>query len=126
MEREGFDPTRLIWAHAQESTLEENLALASRGVAISLDAIGTSDDGEMLDRIGAARGGGAGDRMIVSSDSSLVVHPVELAYERDIGYLPRTFGSKVEERFGRALRVALTRDNVFRRFGCERDVVHER
>ena len=68
----------------------------------------------------AARRGGAGDRVVVSSDSSLVVHPVELAYERDIGYLPRTFGPKVEERFGRALRVALTRDNVFRRFGRER------
>ena len=126
MEREGFDPTRLIWAHAQESTLEENLALASRGVAISLDAIGTSDDREMLDRIEQLVAAGAGDRVVVSSDSSLVVHPVELAYERDIGYLPRTFGPKVEERFGRALREALTRDNVFRRVGCERDVVHER
>ena len=126
MEREGFDPTRLIWAHAQESTLEENLALASRGVAISLDAIGTSDDVEMLDRIEQLVAAGAGDRMIVSSDSSLVVHPVGLAYERDIGYLPRTFGPKVEGRFGRALRESLTRDNVFRRFGRERNVVHER
>ena len=126
MERESFDPTRLIWAHAQESRLEENLELASRGVAISLDAIGTSDDGEMLDRIEQLVAAGAGDRVVVSSDSSLVVHPVELAYERDIGYLPRTFGPKVEERFGRALREALTRDNVFRRVGRERDVVHER
>ena len=128
LEREGFDPTRLIWAHAQESTLAENLALASRGVAISLDAIGTSDDGEMLDRIEHLVAMGAGDRVVVSSDSSLVVHPAELAYERDIGYLHGTFGSKVETRFGRELREALTRDNVFRAFGRGRDIgiVHER
>lgn len=128
LEREGFDPTRLIWAHAQESTLAENLALASRGVAISLDAIGTSDDGEMLDRIEHLVAMGAGDRVVVSSDSSLVVHPAELAYERDIGHLHGTFGPRVEPRFGRELREDLTRDNVFRAFGRGRDVgiVHER
>lgn len=122
LEREGFDPTRLIWAHAQESRLAENLALASRGVTISLDAIGTSDDGEMLDRIEHLVAMGAGDRVVVSSDSSLVVHPVELAYERDISYLHRTFCPKVEARFGRELREALTRDNVFQVFGRGRDV----
>jgi phosphotriesterase-related protein len=121
LEGEGFDPTRLVWAHAQESTLAENLALASRGVTISLDAIGTSDDAEMLERIDQLVAIGAGDRVVVSSDSSLVVHPVELAYERDIGYLYGTFGRKVEERFGRELRAALTRDNVFRAFGRGRD-----
>ena len=128
MEREAFPPTRLIWAHAQESTLAENLALASRGVAISLDAIGTSDDEEMLDRIEQLVAAGAGDRVVVSSDSSLVVHPVELAYERDIGYLHGTFGPKVEERLGRELRETLTRDNVFRAFGRTKDagIVHER
>lgn len=116
LEREGFDPTRLIWAHAQESTLAENLALASRGVAISLDAIGTSDDEEMLDRIEHLVARGAGDRVVVSSDSSLVVHPVELAYERDISYLHGAFCPKVEARFGRGLRESLTRDNVFRAY----------
>jgi phosphotriesterase-related protein len=128
LEREGFDPTRLVWAHAQESTLAENLALASRGVTISLDAIGTSDDAEMLDRIEHLVAMGAGDRVVVSSDSSLVVHPVELAYERDIGYLHGTFVPKVEKRFGREQREALTRDNVFRAFGRRSDVrvVHER
>ncbi len=128
LEREGFDATRLVWAHAQESTLAENLALASRGAAISLDAIGTSDDEEMLERIEHLVAMGAGDRVVVSSDSSLVVHPAELAYERDIGYLHGTFGSKVEARFGRQLREALTRDNVFRAIGRGRDVefVHER
>ena len=128
LEREGFNATRLVWAHAQESTLAENLALASRGAAISLDAIGTSDDEEMLERIEHLVAMGAGDRVVVSSDSSLVVHPAELAYERDIGYLHGTFGSKVEARFGRQLREALTRDNAFRAIGRGRDVefVHER
>ena len=127
LEREGFDPTRLVWAHAQESPLQENLELASRGVTISLDAIGTSDDDEMLERIEHLVRMGTGERVVISSDTSLVVHPVELAYERDIGYFHGTFGSKVQERFGREVREALTRDNVFRAFGRGNDagIVHE-
>jgi phosphotriesterase-related protein len=117
LEREAFDPARLVWAHAQESTLAENIELAAPGVTVSLDAIGTSDDDEMLERIERLVRAGSGDRVMISSDTSLVVHPVELGYERHIDYPHRTFAPKVEARFGRELRQALTRDNVFRAYG---------
>ena len=117
LEREGFDPARLIWAHAQESTLAENLQLAARGVTVSLDAIGTSDDEDMLHRIERLVEAGREGRVVLSSDSSLVVHPAELSYERDIGYLHRTFLPKIERRFGTDLRDRLTRANILRAYG---------
>jgi phosphotriesterase-related protein len=117
LEREGFDPARLVWAHAQESTPAENLELAVRGVTVSLDAIGMSDDEDMLRRIERLVGAGAGGRVVLSSDSSLVVHPSELSYDRDIGYLHRTFLPKVEGRFGSDLRDQLVRANVVRAYG---------
>jgi phosphotriesterase-related protein len=117
LEGEGFGPERLIWAHAQESTPEENLALAGRGVTVSLDAIGTSDDDDMLDRIERLLTAGIGNRVVLSSDSSLVVHPPEAAYERDIGYLHRAFLPRVADRFGEELRGRLIRDNVARAYG---------
>lgn len=71
----------------------------------------------MLERIEHLVAVGSGERVVISSDTSLVVHPAELAYERDINYPHGTFAPKIEERFGRELRDALTRDNVFRAFG---------
>jgi len=120
LEREGFDPARLVWAHAQESTLEENLALATRGLTISLDAIGTSDDEEMLRRIERFAEAGRREQVVVSSDSSLVVHPAELAYERDIEHLHRTFLPELERRLGAEIRDVLTHRNVLRAFGVGR------
>ena len=121
LERDGFDPARLVWAHAQESMLEENLALAARGVTVSLDAIGTSDDAEMLRRIERFAEAGRQEQVLVSSDSSLVVHPAELAYERDIEHLHRTFLSELERRLGAEIRDVLTHRNVLRAFGGARD-----
>ena len=112
LEREGFDPARLVWAHAHESTLEANLALAERGITVSLDAIGTADDEDMMQRIERLAEAGLDGQVVVSSDSSLVVHPVELAYERDIGALTRTFLPRVAARLGTGLRDRLVRDNV--------------
>jgi phosphotriesterase-related protein len=117
LEREGFDPARLVWAHAQESTLDANLALAERGITVSLDAIGTSDDEDMMQRIERLAEAGLDGQVVLSSDSSLVVHPLELAYERDIGALPRTFLPRVEARLGRDLRDRLVRDNIARAYG---------
>lgn len=117
LEREGVDPARLVWAHAQESTLDANLALAERGITVSLDAIGTGDDEDMLQRIERLAEAGLDGHVVLSSDSSLVVHPVELAYERDIGALPRTFLPRVEARLGRGLRDRLVRDNIARAYG---------
>jgi predicted metal-dependent phosphotriesterase family hydrolase len=117
LEREGFDAARLVWAHAQESALDANLALAERGITVSLDAIGTSNDEDMMQRIERLAEAGLEGHVVLSSDSSLVVHPVELAYERDIGALPRMFLPRVEARLGRALRDRLVRDNIARAYG---------
>lgn len=117
LESQGFDPRRLVWAHAQESTLADNLELASRGVTVSLDAIGSGDDDEMLHRIERLADAGRGDQVVLSTDSSLYVHPAELAYERDIAYLHRTFVPELEAHLGSELRDVLTRRNVVRAYG---------
>lgn len=114
LEAEGFDPARLIWAHAHDSTLEENLELAERGVTISLDAIGVQADAEMLDRVERLTEAGHGDRVLVSTDTSVWVNPPEMAYERSIEHLLGTFLPAVEERLGADARDRLTRGNVVR------------
>lgn len=116
LEAEGADPARLIWAHAQDSTPQDNLELAARGVTISLDAIGVSDDADMVDRVERLIEAGHGDRVIVSTDTSVWVNPPELAYERSIEHLLETFLPAVEARLGREVRDRLTRDNVVRAF----------
>jgi phosphotriesterase-related protein len=112
---EGFDPTRLVWVHAQESSLADNLELASRGVTVSLDAIGMSDDLEMINRIEALAE--AGGRVVLSSDSTFVVHPVEYAYPRDITYLDRKFAAQIAARCGHGLLDSLRRENVLAAYG---------
>jgi phosphotriesterase-related protein len=114
LEGEGFDPARLVWAHAQDSTVEANLELASRGVTISLDAIGVGDDAEALDRIERLVGAGHEDRVLVSTDTSIWVHPPEMAYERSIEHLLGTFLSLVEARLGTDRLHRLVRGNVVR------------
>jgi hypothetical protein len=63
LEAEGFDPARLVWAHAHDSTLEENLELAARGMTISFDDVGVSE--KRRERIAAspARGSAVGRRV---------------------------------------------------------------
>jgi phosphotriesterase-related protein len=117
LEAEGFDPARLTWAHAHDSTLEENLELAARGVTISFDAIGVKDDTEMLDRIERLTEAGHGDRIVVSTDTSVWINPPEMAYERSIEHLLGTFLPAVEERLGAETRTRLARDNVVRAIG---------
>jgi phosphotriesterase-related protein len=116
-EAEGFDPARLVWAHAHDSTLEDNLELAERGVTISFDAISSSDDREILSRIERLAEAGHADRVLVSTDSSLVVHPPERAYPRDIAHLLGGFLPRLEARLGAEFRRHLVRDNVFRALG---------
>ncbi len=114
LESEDFDPARLTWAHAHDSSLEENLELAALGVTISLDAIGERDDVEMLDRVERLTEAGHGDRVLVSTDTSVWVNPPEMAYERSIEHLLGTFLPAVETRLGAEVRARLVRDNVVR------------
>lgn len=114
LESEGFDPARLIWAHAHDSTVEENLELAARGVTISYDAIGVRDDTEMIDRIERLGEAGHGDRVVVSTDTSMWVNPPELAYERSIEHLLGVFLPRLEARLGSDTRRRLAYENPAR------------
>ncbi len=117
LEAEGLDPVRLTWAHAHDSTLEENLELAARGATISFDAIGVKDDAEMLDRIERLTAAGHGEQIVVSTDTSVRINPPEMAYERSIEHLLGTFLPAVEARLGAETRTRLTRENVVRALG---------
>jgi predicted metal-dependent phosphotriesterase family hydrolase len=120
LEAEGFGPARLVWAHAHASTLEENLELAARGVTISFDDVSASDDGETIERIAALAEAGHGDRVLVSTDTSVWVNPPEMAYERSIEHLLGTFLPAVEARLGAETRDRLVRANVARAVGRPR------
>lgn len=114
LEAEGFDPSRLIWAHAHDSTPDENVELAERGVTISYDAISARDDEEMIDRIELLGEKGFGDRVIVSTDTSMWVNPPELSYDRSIDHLLGVFLPHVQARLGSATRHRLTHENPVR------------
>jgi phosphotriesterase-related protein len=114
LEAEGFAPARLIWAHAHDSTPEENLEFAERGVTISYDAISARDDAEMIDRIELLGEKGFGDRVIVSTDTSMWIEPPDLAYERSIEHLLGVFLPHLEARLGSDTRHRLTHENPVR------------
>ncbi|MGE5459556.1 MAG: hypothetical protein ACM3WR_02900 [Solirubrobacterales bacterium] len=121
LEAEGFDPARLVWAHAHDSTIEDNLELAARGVTISFDAIGVSEDTEMLDRVERLTAAGHGEQIVVSTDTTVWINPPEMAYERSIEHLLGTFLPAVEERLGADTRTRLARENVVRALGLPAD-----
>lgn len=114
LQAEGFEPARLIWAHAHDSTVEENLEFAERGVTISFDAISVRDDTEMIGRIERLGEAGHGDRVIVSTDTSMWVNPPELAYDRSIEHLLGVFLPHLEARLGTDTRRRLTHENPAR------------
>jgi predicted metal-dependent phosphotriesterase family hydrolase len=105
---------RLVWAHAHESTLEENLDLAGLGATISFDDISACDDAEAIERIAALTDAGFGDRVVVSTDTSVRINPPEMAYERSIDHLLGTFLPAVEARLGADVRGQLVGRNVAR------------
>lgn len=125
LEREGFDLRRFVWAHAQPCSSAEHLAMAARGAVVQFDAIGGAsdenfhgpfDDDSMLDRIQVMVEAGFRDRVVVSTDASVVVHPQAKQYDRDNTYLHRTFAPKLRDRIGEAAAQTILRDNVVRAF----------
>jgi phosphotriesterase-related protein len=125
LEREGFDLRRFVWGHAQPSNVEDHKALARRGVTVQYDGIsaesdpffhGPTDDESMLDRIQEMVESGFGDRVLVSTDASVIVNPPEFQYDRDNTYLYGTFEAKLRERIGDDATDAVLRDNVVRAF----------
>ena len=127
LEQEGFDVRRLVWGHAQPSSLDDHKAMARRGATIQYDAIsdenpkdpfwgGPTDDESMLDRIQGMVDAGFGDRVMVSTDACVVLNPPAFQYSRDPAYLYRTFAPKLEARIGQAATRKVLRDNVIRAF----------
>jgi predicted metal-dependent phosphotriesterase family hydrolase len=112
-----------VWAHAHDSTLEENLELAARGVTISFDDVSVRDDEETIDRIAELGEAGHGGRVIVSTDASVWINPPEMAYERSMEHLIGTFLPAVEARLGADARDRLVRGNVASAFGRSRSPV---
>lgn len=128
LEQEGFnDLSRLVWGHAQPSSLDDHKAMAARGATIQYDAIsdenpqdpfwgGPTDDESMLDRIQGMVEAGFGDRVLVSTDACVALNPPSFQYSRDPAYLYRTFAPKLEARIGEAASRRVLRDNVIRAF----------
>lgn len=128
LQQEGFnDLRRLVWGHAQPSSLEDHKAMAALGATIQYDAVsdensadpffgGPTDDESMLDRIQGMVETGFGDRVLVSPDSAVAINPPIFQYSRDSTYLYRTFAPKLEARIGKAAARKVFRDNVIRAF----------
>jgi phosphotriesterase-related protein len=122
---EGFDLRRFVWGHAQPSPVEDHIKLAKRGVMVEYDAISTNedtffhgptDDESMLKRIEAMIAAGFGDRVMVTTDSSVFVNPAIYQYDRHSDYLYGTFAPKLRARIGTAAADAILRDNVIYAF----------
>jgi hypothetical protein len=119
-------------AEGQRHRLRLESGLAAEQVrdraAIQYDAIsdenpqdtfwgGPTDDESMLERIQGMVDAGFGDRVLVSTDSCVVLNPSEFQYSRDPNYVFRTFAPKLEARIGKtAAARAVFRDNVIRAF----------
>jgi phosphotriesterase-related protein len=125
LEQEGFDVSRLVWAHAQLSDTADHLAMATRGAMVQFDAIGTTedtmfrgptDDESMLDRIQAMVEAGFADSVLISADATVVANPAKSQYSRDNTYVVRAFAPKLRQRIGAAATRLLLRDNVIKAF----------
>jgi phosphotriesterase-related protein len=119
-EEEGLDFGQLVWAHAQFSTLDDNLEIAFRGATISLDGLSVDPDDEVLRRIERFFDEGLGDRLVLSTDASVIVNPPDRQYERDNTYVHRKFQAKLVKRFGERTVEQLLRGNVFRAYARRR------
>jgi phosphotriesterase-related protein len=122
---EGFDLRRFVWGHAQPSPVEDHIKLAKRGAMVEYDAISTdedtffhgpTDDESMLVRIQAMVDAGFGDRVMVTTDSSVFVNPAIYQYDRHSEYLYGTFAPKLRARIGVAAANTILRDNVIYAF----------
>ena len=123
--REGFDLNRFVWGHAQPSPVEDHIELAKRGAMIQYDGVsavddpffhGPTDDESMLNRIAAMVDAGFADRVLVSTDASVFVHPAEFQYDRHNEYLYGTFAPKLRQRLGDETANMILRDNVIYAF----------
>lgn len=127
LEQEGFDLRRLVWAHAQYATPAEHATLAQRGVVIQFDGIsGLADpdvlpdpEGTVLFAIEALVAAGHADRVLVSTDATVVVNPPSQQYPADHHYLYRVFADRLRGRVGSEVADRILRRNVATVFARE-------
>jgi phosphotriesterase-related protein len=116
LESEGIDLTRFVWAHAEyDGTFADYRALAERGAYISFDAVtvgGVPEEPLLLDLIQQFLDAGLGDRVLLSTDSTIYVKPQSSQYGFQNTYLFRVFKPKLDERFGERVSRLILRDNV--------------
>jgi len=120
LEQEGFDLRRLVWAHAQYAMPADHAALAQRGVMIQFDGFsGLADpdvlpdpEGTVLASIQALVASGHTDRVLVSTDATVVVNPPSSQYAADHRYLYRTFADRLRELLGDDGAATILRHNV--------------
>lgn len=124
LEEEGFDLQRLVWAHAQYGSQYDHAALAERGVVIQFDGIsGLADpdvlpdpEGTVLASIEALVAAGHADRVLVSTDATVVVNPASYQYAADHRHLYRVFSGRLRGRVGGEVSDTILRLNVRRVF----------
>jgi len=116
LEKENFDLRRFVWAHAEyDGTIDDYKALAKRGAYISLDAVtvgGVPGDAAVLDLVEAMFDAGLGDKLLLSTDSTIFVKPPTSQYGYQNTYLFRVFKPQLDARFGEQVSRKLLRDNV--------------
>jgi phosphotriesterase-related protein len=116
LERNGFDLSRLVWAHAQyNGTFAEYREFAERGAYISLDAVtvgGVPGDAALLDLIAQFIDAGILDKLLLSTDSTIYVKPHSSQYGFQNTYLFRVFKPMLDQRFGEDVSRQILRDNV--------------
>jgi predicted metal-dependent phosphotriesterase family hydrolase len=116
LESEQIDLNRFIWAHAEyDGTFADYRALAERGAYISFDAVtvgGVPEEPALLDLIQQFLDAGLGDKILLSTDSTIYVKPQSSQYGYQNTYLFRVFKPKFDERFGENVSRQILRDNV--------------
>jgi phosphotriesterase-related protein len=116
LESEGIDLNRFIWAHAEyDGTFADYRALAERGAFISFDAVtvgGVPGDEAVLDLIQQFLDAGLGEKILLSTDSTIFVKPHSSQYGFQNTYLFRVFKPKLDARFGERISRQILRDNV--------------
>ena len=116
LESEGIDVSRFVWAHAEyDGTFADYRALAERGAYVSFDAVtvgGVPEEPVLLELIQQFLDSGLGDRILLSTDSTIYVKPQSSQYGYQNTYLFRVFKPKLDERFGEKVSRLILRDNV--------------
>ncbi len=122
---EGFPLDRLIWAHAQRSSVEDHARQAAGGITVQFDSFSSragTDAGppslaeRSIDAIGRLIDAGHLRQVLVSDDATVVCNPPTTQYGYDATAIMRHVKPKLRERFGDPATRTILRDNVVQAF----------